>query len=63
MKGVPLEENKYLVWLGSSSVAGVLDSNGRGQGDNTWYWEGSPTPGADNSGVDSGSSIGERRSP
>ena len=47
-----LRDNKYLAWLGSSSAAGVLDSNGRGQGDNTWYWEGSPAPGADNSGVE-----------
>ena len=52
VKGVPLEGNKYLAWLGSSSAAGVLDSNGRGQGDNTWYWEGNPAPEANNSGVD-----------
>ena len=32
MKGVPLEGNKYLAWLGSSSAVGVLDSNGLDQG-------------------------------
>ena len=42
--------NKSLAWLGSSSAARMLDSNGRGQGANTLYWEGSPAPRADNRG-------------